>query len=244
MDRGMPRKPRMVLPNTPCHVVQRGNNREACFFAEMDYAFYLECLYKALHDHQVALHAYVLMTNHVHLLMTPTTHDGISKVMQSVGRRYVQYINTTYQRTGTLWEGRHKASLVQAEQYLLTCYRYIELNPVAANMVTHPAEYPWSSYAHHALGKPNRLIHDHVLYEHLGQTSTERQYAYSELFRYALDTKDIHAIRTSTRYETPLGNERFKVQIETALGRKFKHTTRGRPRQAQRHRTTAMDQEG
>ncbi len=239
----MPRKPRMYLPETPCHVVQRGNNREACFFAEMDYVFYLECLNKALQDLHVALHAYVLMTNHVHLLMTPATHNGISKVMQSVGRRYVQYINTTYRRTGTLWEGRHKASLVQADQYLLTCYRYIELNPVAANMVSHPDAYPWSSYAHHALGKPNRLIRDHVLYEQLGQTATARHYAYRELFRHALDTKDIHAIRTSTRYETPLGNDRFKVQIETALGRKFKHTTRGRPRQDKRDQAVGRDEE-
>ena len=230
MERDMPRKPRMYLPETPSHVVQRGNNREACFFAETDHQFYLACLHDALQHYHVALHAYVLMTNHVHLLMSPTTAEGISKVMQSVGRRYVQYINTTYRRTGTLWEGRHKASLVQVEPYLLKCYRYIELNPVAANMVSHPSDYSWSSYPHHAQGTPNRLICDHVLYEQLGSTPPERQHAYRELFRYALDTGDIHAMHTSTQHETPLGNERFKNQIEITLGRKLKHTTRGRPR--------------
>lgn len=111
----MPRKPRMYLPGMPCHVIQRGNNRDACFYAEQDYQFYLECLLDACRRYHVAVHAYVLMTNHVHLLMTPEDSEGISRVMQSVGRRYVQYINFEYQRSGTLWEGRHKASLVEAE---------------------------------------------------------------------------------------------------------------------------------
>ena len=141
----MPRKPRMYLPSVPCHVIQRGNNREASFFAHQDYLFYLNCLGEACNRYNVAVHAYVLMTNHVHLLMTPDDREGISRVMQSIGRRYVQYINKEYQRCGTLWESRHKASLVDAEQYLLTCYRYIELNPVVANMVKHPGVYAWSS---------------------------------------------------------------------------------------------------
>lgn len=137
----MPRKQRMYLADVPAHVIQRGNNREACFYAEQDYLFYLDCLQNACERYQVAVHAYVLMTNHVHLLMTPATQEGISRVMQSLGRRYVQYINYEYRRTGTLWESRHKASLVDAENYLLTCYRYIELNPVRANMVNHPGDY-------------------------------------------------------------------------------------------------------
>ena len=124
----MPRKPRMYLAGVPCHVIQRGNNRDACFYAEQDYQFYLDCLQDAGRRYRVAVHAYVLMTNHVHLLLTPKDTEGISRVMQSVGRRYVQYINFEYQRSGTLWEGRHKASLVQAEDYLFTCMRYIELD--------------------------------------------------------------------------------------------------------------------
>ena len=224
----MPRKPRTYLPGIPSHVVQRGNNRAATFFAETDYQFYLECLDDALRRYRVALHAYVLMTNHVHLLMTPTTTDGVSRVMQSVGRRYVQYINLTYRRTGTLWEGRHKASLVNAEDYLLKCYRYIELNPVAANMVNAPGDYRWSSYVHHALGQTSPLIEEHELYLALGATAAARQYAYRELFRTALDAKDIHAIRTSTQYGTPLGNRRFSTEIEVALGRRLGRTRRGR----------------
>ena len=131
----MPRKPRMYLPDLPFHIVQRGNNRDATFFAEQDYHFYLECLYDASIRYGVAIHAYVLMTNHVHLLMTPELETSISLVMQSIGRRYVQYVNKEYRRTGTLWERRHKESLVDGDNYLLTCSRYIELNPVSANMV-------------------------------------------------------------------------------------------------------------
>ena len=230
----MPRKPRTYLPGIPSHVVQRGNNRAATFFAETDYQFYLECLDDALRRYRVALHAYVLMTNHVHLLMTPTTTDGVSRVMQSVGRRTVQYINLTYRRTGTLWEGRHKASLVSAEDYLLTCYRPLsihmgELNPVAACMVNAPGDYRWSSYAHHTLGRTSPLIEDHALYLALGVTADSRQFAYHELFRTALEAKDIHAIRTSTQYGTPLGNRRFSAEIELALGRRLGRTRRGRP---------------
>jgi len=225
----MPRKPRTYLPGIPSHIVQRGNNRAACFFADMDYQFYLECLNDAVRRYRVALHAYVLMTNHVHLLMTPTSPSGISNVMQSVGRRYVQYINQTYRRTGTLWEGRHKASLVDADNYLLKCYRYIEMNPVAAGMVPAPADYAWSSYSYHALGKTQPLIEDHALYLELGATPEIRQHTYRELFRCALDAKDIQAMHTSTQLGVPLGNDRFKEQIEAALGRKLGHVSRGRP---------------
>jgi putative transposase len=148
----MPRKPRMYLPSIPAHIVQRGNNRDACFFSDDDYLYYLEVLGQGLRRYGVKLHAYCLMTNHVHLLMTPKDNVGISRVMQHLGRLYVLYINRTYRRSGTLWEGRHKASLVNAEEYLLTCYRYIELNPVAAGMVNTPEQYRWSSYRWHAWG--------------------------------------------------------------------------------------------
>lgn len=134
----MPGKPRVYLPETPCHVIQRGNNRKASFFSAQDYQFYLECLYDACQRYGVKVHAYVLMTNHVHLLLTPKREDSISLTMQSIGRRYVQYINKEYRRTGTLWESRHKASLVDEDNYLLTCMRYIELNPVRTNMVEQP----------------------------------------------------------------------------------------------------------
>jgi len=140
----MPRRARLNLPDVPLHIVQRGNNRQPTFFSEDDYVFYLACLRESAERHSCDVHAYVLMTNHVHLLVTPYQPDGASRLMQSVGRRYVQYVNYTYRRTGTLWEGRFKASLVESESYLLTCYRYIELNPVRARMVEDPTEYRWS----------------------------------------------------------------------------------------------------
>lgn len=225
----MPRKPRIYLPGMPCHVIQRGNNRNVCFFAEQDYRFYLECLSDACSNNGVALHAYVLMTNHVHLLMTPSKANGVSRVMQSLGRRYVQYINLEYSRCGTLWEGRHKSSLIDAEQYLISCYRYIELNPVTASMVAHPADYAWSSYPANALGKSDRRVTSHVLYQQLGNSKKERLQAYRELFATALPKEDIHAIRNAAQFSMPLGNDRFREQIEKALGRKIGQGRRGRP---------------
>jgi len=138
----MPRKPRHYLAGVPAHIIQRGNNRLPCFFSADDYQFYLECLGESACRYGCVIHAYVLMTNHIHLLMTPINENAISRVLQSVGRRYVRHINQMYQRTGTLWEGRHKGSLVQSEEYVLACYRYIELNPVRAGIVAHPSEYP------------------------------------------------------------------------------------------------------
>ena len=225
----MPRKPRMYLPGVPCHIIQRGNNREACFFSEQDYHFYLECLGDACIRYGVVVHAYALMTNHVHALMTPKTKDGISRVMQSVGRRYVQYVNKAYQRCGTLWESRHKASLIDAEPYLLSCYRYIELNPVAAGMVQHPGEYPWSSYHRNAYGKANDLLVPHRLYKGLGRTQEEQLENYRYLFSTTLNKEEIHAIRTAVRFSMPLGDNRFKAQIEKTLGRRIGHSKRGRP---------------
>ena len=178
----MARLPRIVVPGQPQHVIQRGNNRDITFVAEEDYQFYLEKLTEACQRFNCDLHAYVLMTNHVHLLMTPHTENGLSKVMQSLGRIYVQYFNYRYKRTGTLWEGRYKATLLDSERYLLTCYRYIELNPVRAGMVSDPAEYPWSSYCENALGKDTHKLKPHDLYCRLGQTKEERTQAYQILF--------------------------------------------------------------
>ena len=226
----MPRKPRMYLADIPAHVVQRGNNRDACFFSDDDYLFYLDVLGQGLRRYKVKLHAYCLMTNHVHLLMTPENEEGISRVMQHIGRRYVQYINKTYRRSGTLWEGRHKASLVDADNYLLKCYRYIEMNPVAASMVITPEQYRWSSYQHHAWGKPNDIIRDHILYEGLGHVSDIKQHAYRELFKTQIPDEDLHIIRESMKYNFPLGSQRFKEQVESALGRTIGQNQRGRPK--------------
>ena len=228
----MPRKSRMFLPGVPCHVVSRGNNRDACFFADDDYLFYLECLNEACHKYKAVVHAYVLMTNHVHLLMSPVDEAGVSKVLQSVGRRYVQYINKTYRRSGTLWEGRYKASLVDAENYLLACYRYIELNPVRANMVTHPVEYRWSSYGVNAGVRPRRSLTPHDVYLRLGLDEEGRCHAYRELFSVDLDKSMIHDIQRAATFSMPLGNSRFQEQVEAALGRKLGQAKRGRPANA------------
>ncbi len=226
----MPRKPRMYLPGIPAHIVQRGNNRDACFFSDDDYRYYLEALGQGCRRHAVQLHAYCLMTNHVHLLMTQTHEDrGISQVMQHLGRLYVAYINKTYRRSGTLWEGRHKASLIDAEAYLLTCYRYIEMNPVAAQMVPTPDQYPWSSYRHHAWGEGSREITDHALYRALDPRPAERQRVYRDLFKFQIPEIDLHEIRHSLAYNYPLGNDRFREQIERALGHKVGYRKRGRP---------------
>lgn len=140
----MPRRPRQYLPGMPYHIVQRGNNREVCFFDIEDYECYLDLLSAMLKRYGAQLHAYVLMTNHVHFIMTPEEKDSISQLTKVVGSRFAQYMNRTYHRTGTLWEGRHKSSVIDSESYLLTCYRYVELNPVIAGMIERPEEYRWS----------------------------------------------------------------------------------------------------
>ena len=186
----MARLPRFIIPDQPQHIIVRGNNREPIFLADTDYYFYLEILKNACEKHNCDLHAYVLMTNHVHLLITPHTEHGLSKVMQMIGRYYVQHFNYTYQRTGTLWEGRYKATLIDSEQYLLTCYRYIELNPVRAKgLVEAPEDYIWSSYRYNTMGKGSRIVTPHDEYLKLGQSDEERQAAYRELFNETLTDK-------------------------------------------------------
>lgn len=226
----MPRPPRYPLIDVPQHVTQRGNNRQPTFFADDDFRFYLECLKAATTSHNCEVHAYVLMTNHVHLLMTPCRTNAIAKVIQSLGRRYVQYINATYRRSGTLWEGRYKASVVESETYLLICSRYIEFNPVRSGLVADPAEYPWSSYHWHALGKRNPLITDHSAYLALGATHEERQQAYRGLFRDQLDPARLQEIREGLNQCRVLGSERFKDEIEALLSRRVRPRKAGRPR--------------
>jgi putative transposase len=226
----MPRKPRFTLPGVPQHVIQRGNNREPCFLAESDYRRYLEDLQACTEKCECRIHAYVLMTNHVHLLVTPMQEQRIAEMMQALGRRYVYYINKTYRRTGTLWEGRYKASLIDSEAYLLTCMRYIELNPVRAEMVSHPGEYKWSSYGTNAQGRADALLSPHPLYTALGTTAAERQHAYRELFRHHLDNDLLHEIREALNHELVLGRSYFKDKIEAMTQRQTRLGMPGRPR--------------
>ncbi len=226
----MARKPRMLLGDMPCHIIQRGNNRQACFYERSDYIFYLDCLKEAGKKFNCAIHAYVLMTNHVHLLVTPRDEQGVSKMMQSIGRRYVQYFNYQYKRSGTLWEGRFKASAVQSDNYLLACYRYIEMNPVRALMVDHPSEYRWSSYRANAGADIVEWILPHQEYCRLGAGEEERAMAYRELFRHSIDNEKVHWFTERVLKEFPTGNERFRIEIENALGMTFKRENVGRPR--------------
>jgi putative transposase len=225
----MPRKPRFTLSGVPQHVIQRGNNREPCFLAEPDYRRYLEDLAGSAEKSACHIHAYVLMTNHVHLLLTPMREQGIGEMMQALGRRYVYYINKTYRRTGTLWEGRYKASLVDSDAYLLTCMRYIELNPVRAEMVNHAGEYQWSSYGANAQGRTDPLLTPHPLYTTLGATVADRQHAYRELFRYHLDHDLLHEIREALNHELVLGRSYFKDKVAAMTERQTRLGTPGRP---------------
>jgi len=213
----MPRRPRSWIRDVPLHILQRGNNRAACFYAEEDHRFYLHWLQLNAEHYGCAIHAYVLMTNHVHLMLTPEERDSASKLMQSLGRRYVQYVNRVHRRSGTLWEGRFRASLVEAESYLLTCSRYIELNPVRAAVAKDPADYIWSSYRHHALGAPDRVVTEHALFNALGATPAERAVAYRALFRTELDEREVNAIRTALNHGGTLGSDRFIERVSQSL---------------------------
>jgi len=170
------------------------------------------------------------MTNHVHLLVTPEADESLSCMMRYLGSRYVQYVNHVYRRSGTLWEGRYKSSLIDSEGYLLTCYRYIELNPVRAGMVENVSGYRWSSYGAHALGQADKLIQDHSCYLALGATDELRHAAYQSLFRHQMDEASLKAIRESVNSGTALGSERFKDEIEATLARSVRLGTPGRPR--------------
>jgi len=210
----MARKPRVDPGGYTYHVTQRGNNRDACFFAEEDYRFYRDCIKQSADKYAVAVHAYVLMTNHVHLLVTTKQNGDLSRFMQHIGRRYVRYVNHAYKRSGTLWEGRFKSSVVDVEHYLLACYRYIELNPVRAGMTQRPSEYPWSSARWHGFGLKDEIVKDHPIYGALGATKEARTIAYRELFRTEMDEDLIHEMGETFSQEKMLGSSRFLAQVE------------------------------
>jgi len=226
----MPRKPRLDLVGVAQHVVQRGHNREVCFARDEDFAAYAHWLKEASVRANVSIHAWVFMTNHVHLLVTPHKNFAVSKMMQYLGGRYVPYFNYTYQRSGTLWEGRFKSSLIDNYDYLLKCYRYIELNPVRAYMVDHPDEYRWSSYSINALGSESELCTPHEVYLHLVKNKEERCRYYRELFRSELDIKVINQFRYATKKGLLVGRDDFKNQIEHHLQRKIGDGMQGRPK--------------
>ena len=223
------RRARLLFAGVPQHLIQRGNNRQATFFADEDYVSYLDWLLEAVKKYDCRIYAYVLMTNHVHLLASADRPYDLSRMMQHLGRRFVRYVNHVYRRSGTLWEGRFKASLVDTETYFLRCCRYIECNPVRAQMVVRPADYRWSSYRSHAEGAPDKLLSTHEQYECLGSTAEARQHAYRDLFLSELDSNELTEIRNTANRGWPLGGERFKDEIEQALKRAARPPRRGRP---------------
>ena len=226
----MPRRPRLSIPGIPWHIIQRGNNRPVCFFADEDYKFYLATLNEQANKHECAVHAYVLMTNHVHLLLTPHKKDSAALLMKNLGQRYVQYINRTYKRSGTLWEGRFRSCLTQSEDYVLACYRYIELNPVRAEMVTHPRDYRWSSYCANAEGRKNSLLTQHEQFLKIDREALARRKAYRGLFKTDLNAEVDDKIREATNGNVVLGNNRFQQAIAVVLGRRVVKGKAGRPK--------------
>lgn len=226
----MPRPLRVDLPGVPQHVVQRGNDRQPCFFLESDYLCYHSTLREMAQREGCSVHAYVLMTNHVHLLLTPHRPGAVARTMQSVGRRYVRYFNDTHHRSGTLWEGRYKACLVEDGNYLLQCHRYIELNPLRAAMVHDPRDYRWSSHHTLAFGDPDPLLSPHPAYEALSADSAARQRNYRTMVMTAVDPQDTEAIRHHLRRQHAFGGNRFKQAIEAQLGKPVGPQKIGRPR--------------
>lgn len=224
----MARHGRYFVPGQILHVVQRGNNRQAIFFEDQDYWLYHEWLTWAAKRYGCVVHAYVLMTNHVHLLVTPSKSGSLPGMMQSLGRRYVQMINHRYSRTGTLWEGRYRAAPIDGDTHFFSCCRYIELNPVRARMVRHPGDYPFSSYRANALGEADALVSPHPLFERLGQDVQMRRTNYRELFDDALSDEFVEALRVATNGGWALGDQRFQEQIAEAAKRRVAPLSRGR----------------
>lgn len=222
----MARRMRVTPAGIPQHVIQRGNNRQICFASDSDRRLYLSCLKGYAEAYEVEIHAWVLMTNHVHLLCTPGENISLPRMMQALGRMYVRSFNQRYKRTGTLWEGRYRSCLIDSESYMLELYRYIELNPVRAGMVDEPGAYRWSSYRRNAWGRDDGLCISHALYLSLGPASTERMRRYRTFFETRVDDDLLTEIRRNTNRGVALGNNRFVQQIEALTGQRV---TPGRP---------------
>lgn len=225
----MARLPRLTVAGYPHHVIQRGNNRQAIVKTDADREVLLDLLGENAKKHQVAINAYVLMDNHFHLLLTPETGDGVPLMMQAVGRRYVRYFNDRHQRTGTLWEGRYKSTLIQTDRYLLACMAYLDLNPVRAGMVADPGQYAWSSHRHFMGQTNDRRITPHALYWALGNTPFAREAAYTELVRAGLAMDEQKAITQATLQGWALGDADFVDELQKRTPRRITKARAGRP---------------
>ena len=225
----MARLPRLVLPNHPHHIIQEGNDRQLIFREDEDYQRFLGWLKESAREFKVGVHAYVLMPTHLHLLASPSTEEGLARMMQRVGRYYVPWFNQKYARLGGLFRGRFKTSLIDSECYFMMCSCYIEFNPVRTGVVSDPAHYPWSSYAHHAGVRQESLIIDHALYWGLGNTPFQREAAYIELARQPLSPAELDSINQAVLKGWPPGSEAFKTQLQLKAKRQVLPAKRGRP---------------
>lgn len=227
----MARKVRHYLPDVPAHIAQYGHNKARCFLDNQDYEFYLDCLQEAKERYQVRLHAYVLLPDRVHILSTPERVDSISKLFQLIGRRYVRYFNTKYKRTGTLWEGRHRSSLIDPDFHVLDCYKYIELYPVKSGLVRMPSKYLWSSHAENCHANVNSwcLLSEHKSYSALGESRKERAENYRELVARSVDSLQVTRIEECLHHCYPMGDTRFISLIEERYDKGLGQLKQGRP---------------
>jgi len=225
----MARLPRLTVTGYPHHVILRGNNRQDIFRSTADYQRMLDLLFEHSRVHKVDIHAYVLMGNHLHLLLTPQEDQGLPKMMQAVGRSYVQVFNKVHARTGTLWEGRYRSTLIQTDRYLLTCMAYIDLNPVRAHMVAQPEDYAWSSYGHYVGLRIDRLITPHALVWGLGNTPFAREAAYAELVQAGISADQQGALTQATLSGWALGDADFVADLQAQTERRLVKTKAGRP---------------
>jgi putative transposase len=218
-ESAMSRRSRLVFPDVPLHIIQRGNNRQACFSCTNDFVIYLHMLEQHAMQSACRIHAYVLMTNHVHLLLSPQDRSSASRLMKGLGQQYVQYFNRRHRRSGTLWEGRFRSCLVQDEQYFLVCQRYVELNPVRAAIVAAPGDYPWSSFQSNAFGRTGKVVSPHETYSRLGSTKAERNKNYRALFAEILPVEMVNRLRRASNGNFAFGDASFEQEMEEVAGR-------------------------
>lgn len=229
----MSRHARYTLPDIPQYIMQRGNNGEHIFLEDKDYLYFKDCLQDASIQYDCKIHAYAFLHNQVHLLITQQASHGIAQLFQSLGRRYVRYFNDLHGRSGTLWEGRYKSCLVQPEQYLMSCYRYIDLHPVRNGMVKNPEEYNWSSAAAYIRGVTDRLVNEHSVYSAFVGESNERQQKYKKFLSQGVPKKEAELIKKTVDKSGVLGSESFMFEMEKLLGRRLRPRKPGRPRQCE-----------
>lgn len=234
----MARLPRLILPGHPHHVILRGNNRQAIFYSDLDRQHLLAIIAEVATLYGVSVHAYVLMDNHFHLLVTPPTSDALSRMMQALGRRYVGWFNARHHRTGTLWEGRYRAGLIEGERHLLACMRYIELNPVRAGLCAQPQDWPWSSAPHHLGLARQPLISEHPLYWSMGNTPFEREHAYREFISQGVPTHEQVAFTDAVLRGRPMASDGFLRPLAADHERVVTRRPRGRPRKSRPNAST------